>query len=128
MLLYNGGVAKRVAQDVILDRILIKNTDNLIVSQFYIRSSDDILTRFTDVIFLEGFFNVSSIEVDRIVLGIWANNKVTYHICLIFAGIAEASDFYESILQYAQPAIKIDEERIEVLFSADLNEIKTIAE
>lgn len=115
-----------MARNATIERIPIRNRNDDVVSQFHIHPTDDGKLRSSDVIFVEGYFTISHTENDRIVLGIWANNQVTYHVCLVFAEKDDAVDFYGNILQYTQSSINIEEVQRETLFSANLAQIDTM--
>lgn len=119
-------MAKRVAKNVTLERILVGNKNGDVVSQFHIHPRDDGELRSSDVIFISGYFNVSSVLQDRIVLGIWSNNRFTSHICLVFDNQARAKTFYDGISMYCNKDIIIDQDKADVLFSADLRRVLDI--
>lgn len=122
MLVYNGGIAKRVARRATLEQMLIRTGKNEVVSQFYVRPAGAELFA-TDVIFTEGLFNVSRVVQDRIVLGIRIDGQTTNHICLVFADEALAPVFSSSISSYIQRGINMRSEQADALFSADLTEV-----
>lgn len=123
MLLLNGGEAKRIANNAILERLLIRNMNYDVVSQFHIRPSDDEKhMRSSDVIFTEGYFNIkhTPIRKDRIVFGIWSNERITSYICVIFANVADAEEFAKNVEPYIFSSIEIQFKPADILFSADL--------
>lgn len=117
MLYYDGAKAKKIAENVFLGRILIKSSEDKIVSQFHIRPTNDEVSRLAEVIFTEGFFNVSPLDEDRIVLGIWAATRIAYHICLVFAEENDAQHFSVNISKYMKKNIKIQRSSAIALFN-----------
>lgn len=107
MLFQNGASANRVANDVILERILIRNSRNRIVSQFHVRSIHDKDLRSSHVIFTEGFFNVSRVERDRMVLVVWASRRDAYAMCWVFAKEDDAKELSANISRYTRKDMKI---------------------
>lgn len=122
--LYNGLTLVKIVDNAILDRVLIKNYRNEIVSQFHIRRADDKELSSSDVIFTEGYFNISqSFILDRFVLSIWMNNRTASHICLIFADHDRAENFLENISSYLKPSPNTQYDRRNDLLHIDMTSI-----
>lgn len=104
-----GLLVKTIAENVILVRMLVRNSKGKVVSQFHIRPIDDTVLRFSDVIFTEKLFNVVLVEKDRVVLAIWGGKRSSFAVCLIFAKAVDVEVFSTSISSYTREDIVIDE-------------------
>lgn len=101
---------------------MIRNREGKAVSQFHIFYTNDTQLLLSEVIFTERFFNVLPVTENRVVLGIWANDIVATHICLVFAEVDDARKFYNHILPYIQKNVQIYELPAVDLFGADISD------
>lgn len=120
MLLYSGVLPKRIANNVFLERLLTKSINYEVVSRFQIRPENDELSNVVHVIFIEGYFNISRVQQDRIVLGVWSHDQNIAYICLVFDKKFEAVEFAEKVKPYIYKHIEVPYDIANSLLSADL--------